>query len=95
MPSFDTFAKYRQRITYRFGGYLTDTGMIVQNQPIEESGITFGVGLPLSGTFSNLNLNVGVGQRGTTQGGLIEEQFVKFSLGLSLNDRWFIKRKIN
>ena len=95
VPSFDTFAKYRQRVTYRFGGYLTETGMIVQNQPIEESGITFGVGLPLSGTFSNLNLNVGAGKRGTTQGGLIEEQFVKFSLGLSLNDRWFVKRKIN
>jgi len=72
--------------------------MVVNNTDIKNFGITFGVGLPLStaaGGFSNINLGFEVGKRGTTEMMLIEENYFKINLGLSLNDKWFLKRKIN
>jgi len=49
----------------------------------------------IGGDFSNLNLGLEYGQRGTTNSGLIQENFFKLSIGLSLNDQWFVKRKFN
>ena len=34
-----------------------------------------------------------IGSRGTTDNNLIKENFIRFGIGLTLNDRWFIKTK--
>ena len=68
--------------------------MHIQNQAINEFGINFGFGLPFQG-FSNINLGFEVGKRGTKNAGLIQEDFFSIRLGLSLNDRWFVKKKYN
>lgn len=98
IPEFNSFSSYLKRVTYRAGVRMDDTGMIVNNTEINNFGITFGVGLPLSsaaGGFSNVNLGFEVGKRGTTEMLLIEENYFKINIGLSLNDKWFQKRKIN
>ena len=69
--------------------------MIVNNQAINDFGITFGLGLPLGNNFSNVNLGFELGRRGTTNAGLVEEDYFRINVGLSLNDKWFRKRKIN
>ncbi len=98
IPDYTSFTSFFKRVTYRAGMRSVRTGMVVNNQEIDDFGITFGVGLPLaSGTsgFSNINLGFEVGKRGTTDANLIKENYFKLSVGLSLNDRWFRKRKIN
>jgi hypothetical protein len=57
--------------------------------------MTLGFGLPLNGTFSNVNLGFEFGKRGTTNAGLIEENYTNISLGFTFNDEWFRRRKIN
>ena len=94
-PDYDAFAGYFKRVTYRAGARFSNTGMIVNNNEINDFGITFGVGLPLGRILSNLNLGFEVGKRGTTDAGLIEENYIKFNLGFSFNSIWFEKRKIN
>lgn len=94
-PDHDSFASYLKRMTYRAGLRLEKTGMMVNDVDINNFGITFGLGLPLGRSFSNLNLGFEIGRRGTTKANLIEESYFKFNVGLSLNDRWFQKRKIN
>jgi hypothetical protein len=49
--------------------------------------------LPLGGAFSNANVGVEFGKRGTKKASLIEENYTNLLLSLSLNDRWFIRRK--
>jgi len=95
IPEYTSFESYFKRITYRAGIKYTKTGMLVNNTEINNFGITFGLGLPLGSNFSNLNLGFEVGRRGTTSADLIEESYFKVNIGLSLNDKWFIKRKIN
>lgn len=94
-PDHDSFTSYLKRVTYRAGVRLDNTGMLIDNVDINNFGITFGLGLPLGRSFSNLNLGFEFGKRGTTRANLIEESYFKFNVGLSLNDRWFQKRKIN
>lgn len=92
-PSLSTVSNYWQRVTYRGGFRYSDGFLELKNQRISEFGITFGVGLPLPRTLSTINLAVEVGARGTKKVGLISENFVKFTLGLSIFERWFIIKK--
>ncbi len=95
IPNYNSFTDYFKRVTYRAGMHITKTGMIVNEKEINDFGITFGAGLPMGNSFSNINLGFELGRQGTTDAGLVEETYFKVNLGLSFNDRWFIKRKIN
>lgn len=94
-PDRSSFSSYLKRITYRAGLRLDKTGMVVNDVDINNFGITFGLGLPLGQSYSNLNIGFEAGRRGTTRANLIEESYFKINVGLSLNDFWFRKRKIN
>jgi len=95
IPDMNSFSSYWKRATYRAGIHFENTGLEINNETINEFGISFGVGLPVGKWFSNANLGLEVGRRGTTNQNLIQENFVNFQLSLSLNDRWFEKRKYN
>lgn len=95
IPEFDSFNRYWKRIVYRTGIRFEDTGLRINNEDIKEFGISFGVGLPVGRIFSNANLGFEIGTRGVDTANLVKEKFVKFQISLSLNDRWFEKRKFN
>lgn len=95
IPDYNSFSKYWKRATYRAGFHYENTGLEINNETITEFGISFGVGLPVGKWFSNANLGLEVGKRGTNNRNLIQENFVNFQLSLSLTDRWFEKRKYN
>ena len=82
-------------VNNRAGVRLDNTGYVVNGKSLENFGITFGMGLPLGINFSNLNLGFELGRRGTTMNGLVRESYFKVSVGLSFNDKWFLKRQIN
>lgn len=92
IPKYDSFTSYLSRVTYRVGARFEETGIVLNNQPIEDFGITFGLGLPVGG-LSTINIGVELGQLGTLDGGLIKENYANIMLGFSLSDIWFIKRK--
>jgi hypothetical protein len=93
VPNYSSFSNYFKKITYRGGFRYENTGMIINNESIRDYAITAGLGLPLGGTFSNLNLGVEYGRKGTAKALLIEENYTNVILSLSLNDKWFTKRK--
>ena len=94
IPNYNSFTSYFSRIVYRAGIRIEKTGLNIQNQSINEYGINFGFGLPFQ-AFQNINLGFEVGKRGTVKGGLVQENFVSVRLGITLNDRWFVKNKYN
>ncbi|GAA4044099.1 hypothetical protein [Flavobacterium chungnamense] len=93
IPNYKSFTNYFERVVYRGGFRFENTGLVINNQPIEDAALTLGLGLPLRGAFSNVNVGFELGNRGTQKGGLVREHYMNFSIGLSLNDRWFQKRK--
>ncbi|WP_299338694.1 hypothetical protein [uncultured Psychroserpens sp.] len=95
IPDYSSFSSYWKRVTYRAGVHFENTGLEINNETINEFGISFGVGLPVGNVFSNANIGFEYGRRGTTNQNLIQENFFNVNLSLSLNDRWFEKRKYN
>jgi hypothetical protein len=95
IPQYNSLTNYFSRIAYRAGIRFEETGLQINNEGINEFGISFGVGLPAGNNFSNANLGIEYGQRGTTNSGLIKENFLKLSISLSLNDKWFVQRKFD
>jgi long-subunit fatty acid transport protein len=98
IPKFNSFTSYLSRMTYRAGFKYEKTGLVIAGQDINDYALTMGIGLPLSsivGSIGSSNLNIGaeIGRRGTTANGLVEENYVNIFISLSLNDRWFTKRK--
>jgi len=94
LPDYSSITSYWKRIVYRAGVRFEDTGVLFNNQPLKETGISFGVSLPMAG-FSNANIGLEFGKRGSQDNGLIQESYWNLIVGLSLNDIWFIKRKFN
>lgn len=92
IPNYKSFGNYLQRVSYRAGMRFEQTGLRVEGHEINEYGISFGVGLPVGRLFSNFNLGLEIGKRGTTDYGLIQENFINTFVSFSLNDRWFEKR---
>jgi len=92
IPNYNSFGNYFKRVVYRAGARFEQTGLSVAGHDINEFGISFGLGLPVGRLFSNMNLGFEIGRRGTTDFGLIQENFFNTFLSISLNDRWFEKR---
>ncbi len=92
-PSASTISSYWKRVTYRGGVRYSQSYLELRGNRINEFGISIGVGLPLPRTRSTINFAAELGTRGTTTDNLIKENFVKFTLGLSIFERWFIIRK--
>ncbi|AWA29589.1 hypothetical protein HYN48_05525 [Flavobacterium magnum] len=94
IPNYNAYNGYFKRVTYRGGLRYEKTGLVIAGKSIEDMAVTAGFGLPLgTGTFSNINLGAEFGRKGTKAAGLVRENYANFTLSLSLNDRWFVKRK--
>lgn len=97
-PNANAIDSYFKRITYRGGLYYNDTQFQLNGEDIKDMGVTTGFTFPLGrGTMYDLyllNLSLGYGQRGTTDNGLIQENYFQFGLGFTVNSRWFLKRRI-
>lgn len=102
IPKYNSISSYWDRVIYRAGLRKEQTGIMVdgsgngsQFNNVDDFGISFGVGLPMGNEISRLNLGFEFGKRGTTNNGLIQENYFNFKLGLSLSNKWFRKREIN
>ncbi|NQW41909.1 MAG: hypothetical protein HQ463_00555 [Bacteroidetes bacterium] len=101
--------RFKANLEYRFGCRFLNTGYNYKDNmgnisSLKEYGFSFGIGIPkLSRTFdpqipylkSIINLTGEYIHRGTTNNGLIAEDIFKLTIGIILDDNWFVKRKFN
>lgn len=93
IPKYNSFRNYFERIVYRAGFRHENTGLVVENQSIRDTGVSLGFGFPVGLSISNINLGLEFGRKGTTSHNLIQENYFNINIGLSFSDRWFIKPK--
>lgn len=102
IPKINSISSYFDRITYRFGIRMENTGLLIDGSgtnsnfsEIKDFGISFGLGIPLK-RLSTMNVGFEYGKRGSTDNNLIQENYLNLRLSLSLTDvNWFIKRRID
>lgn len=92
-PDANDVYHYAQRITYRIGIYAGKEPLRINNTDITYTAFTFGASLPFKKSTDRIQTAVEIGARGTKSNNLLKENFVRFSISMSLNDRWFVKRK--
>lgn len=95
LPKFDSYSNYLNRITYRAGVKFEKTGLVINGQSINDKSVNFGLGFPITGTFSSINVGVEYGARGTVMKGLVREDYFSINIGLLFNDKWFRKTLYN
>jgi long-subunit fatty acid transport protein len=95
IPNYNSYSSYYKRIVYRGGVRYENTGLVIQDKSITDFAANIGLGMPLSGTFTNINIGLEIGKRGTKYLNLVEENYINLSVGLSLSDKWFVKRKFD
>lgn len=92
---------FLKRVAYRGGVYYQNTAVNFNGQSVNEMGINFGFGIPVgrfnfvSRNFSRLNIGFGVGKRGDLDSNPLEELTFQMRVGFNLNERWFVKRRID
>lgn len=93
VPNADNYNNYLSRIRYRIGFLYNQTYLRLRGHDLSEYALSIGFGFPLRGMKTALNVGAQIGTRGTTQADLIRESYIKFVIGFSIYERWFIKRK--
>jgi len=75
------------------GFFYNNSYLQVAGQQIVDYGVTFGGGKNFARSNLGLQLNMELGVRGTTNIGLIQENYAKINLILSYRDFWYVKIK--
>ncbi|MEO9803590.1 MAG: hypothetical protein ABJF04_10105 [Reichenbachiella sp.] len=94
VPKYNDVNSYIKRIRYRLGLDYKQAPFVINGETLSDFGINFGWSLPVKGV-SALNMSFKYGQRGKVSGTQVKEQYFKFALGATINDRWFVRRKYN
>lgn len=91
----DQYARqYIRRIRYRLGTYYDDSYLKIGNANLREIGATMGLGFPLLQDRSIVNLSAQYFHRKLSSGSAITENGLIISIGISFNEMWFFKSKL-
>ncbi|MDD4923097.1 MAG: hypothetical protein PHS30_11580 [Bacteroidales bacterium] len=85
---------YFKAIKYRFGMQYTDSYLTLSKGNIKNVGLTFGLGLPLKGQKSAINIAFETVKVIAPSESYLKEHYYKLSLGIAFNEMWFFKRKL-
>ena len=103
IPNKEDIHNYFNRVEYKFGcsygfGYLdlaNATGLNSELSLLKDIAVSAGLALPMNRVSSKANIGVRYGHRGYSGDNLIVENYFTFYLSMTLNDKWFKKRKID
>ena len=87
---------------YRYGGYYKQTNLNISGESINDYGLTLGTSFPINQNRpgervrripSNIDFAINIGQKGTLDQNLVQDNYVKAIFGMNLNDIWFVRKK--
>ena len=91
-----TSSNYLKKIRLRVGARYTTGQIVLNNHPIQDFSVSFGLGFPLK-LYSN-NSSLGVmfeyGQMGTIKYNLVKENYFRISLHFTLQEKWYQRVKL-
>lgn len=86
---------------YRIGFRYHQTALEFGNIGLNELAVNLGMAFPLpyrtrlGEPVSRVSINAEAGRRGTINNGLVQESFLRISLGITINDKWFNRYRID
>ena len=92
-PVHTTLSPLYKKMTYRMGIRYEMSYLTLRGHQLNEFGISIGAEFPLRKSRTTISLAAEYGKRGTIDYGLLRESFINLSLGVSINEKWFYKRR--
>ena len=87
---------YFNKIRYRLGAYYSDPyAKVNEYEGAREYGASFGFGFPIFRSNSILNISGQYINVKPKIAGMLEENYLKINIGLTFNERWFMKWKVD
>jgi hypothetical protein len=86
---------YLSRMRYRAGIKYNEEYIEINNQQINDFGITFGLGLPHNRSKTSINLAFELGKRTQADADHLTENYGKVTINFSFHEFWFGKRKFD
>lgn len=82
--------KFYDAVTYRFGLFVKDVGICVNNEKIREYGLRTGVSLPID-PLNLIDFGVQYSIRGKNSHNLVKESVFSIWLGINFAEVWFVR----
>ena len=88
---------YFGHVKYRLGGYYTTPYYKTEagERASREYGVTAGFGLPVPRSRSIVSVTAQYVRVEGLQAGMLNENILRFSIGITFNERWVFKRKVD
>jgi len=94
-PRNNLVSKYWRKMSYCFGFHYGETYLEINGSKINDFSVSVGLGFPISRLRSMISLAVEAGKKGSIQSNLIQENYIKLTLGFSFHEFWFFRPKLN
>ncbi len=94
-PNSESYRNYFERVDYRIGAYYNKSYLTLNEVPVKDYGLTFGIGLPFKKTRTKFNIAFEIGQHGTTSNNLVRINYTRITVSLSLCDFWFVRKRLD
>jgi hypothetical protein len=96
MPDFFSVSKgFWRRSIFRAGVQWEQTPLVFKGQNIQDASVRLGASIPFGRNGGILTLGLMGGRKGTLQENLVRETYLRGTLGITINDRWFMKPKFD
>ncbi|SHM10683.1 hypothetical protein SAMN05444266_106382 [Chitinophaga jiangningensis] len=79
-------------MTFQVGFSYNKSPLVINNTPVTDKSGTLGFSVPSKNGALRYYIGLEAGQRGTSNNGLIKENYINAVFNFSLRDIWFIKR---
>jgi hypothetical protein len=90
-PSKRRLAAFLNRVNYRAGVFYGQMNFLANDQPVNEYGVSFGLGLPIARGVSRMDVAFQAGQRGDIVTNGLSEMFFRLNFSLSASELWFVR----
>jgi hypothetical protein len=94
IPNYQNRAIF-SRMRYRAGIHYSNSYLLISNKSYNEFGAGLGLGIPLIDNRSFLNLSFEYVKIKPESRALIDEQYFRFTVNYTFNERWFLKFKVD
>ena len=91
----DRRAPALRRSAYRLGGYAERGLYAPSGEDVTTVALTGGVSIPNRVTGARFDLGFELGTRGSAEGVLVRDTFLKGTLTLNFGERWFVRRRFD
>lgn len=89
-----TGKSYLKKIAFRAGAYVEQQYLTFQGNNLNVIALTAGIGIPVSRNTSRINIGAEIGNRSVSNLNY-KEQFIRLRIGINLNERWFLRYKVD